>query len=64
MNKPTFRYNNNGVKSSSDQYRNIKGVHYVCYTSNPDMFEEVIKELKEKGLKTKIIKDELYVEEK
>ena len=64
MNKPTFRYNNNGVKSSSDQYRNIKGVHYICYTSNPSIFEEVKKESKEKGLKTKIIKGELYVEKK
>lgn len=60
--KPTFRYNNYGVKSSSDQYRNIKGVHYVCYTSNPDAFEEVRKESKEKGLKVRIINGEMYVE--
>lgn len=64
MNKPTFRYNNNGVKSSCDQYRNIKGVHYIHYTSNPLMFEQIKSEMKEKGRKIKMIKGELYVEEK
>ena len=64
MNKPTFKYNNNGVKSSCDQYRNIKGVHYICWTSDPSVFEEEKKWAKERGLKTKIIKGELYVEKK
>ena len=33
-----------------------------CYTSNPDAFEEVRKESKEKGLKVRIINGEMYVE--
>lgn len=64
MNKPTFKFNNNGVKSSSDLYRNINGVHYVCWTSNPSEFANEIAIAKEQGLKTKIIKDELFIEKK
>jgi len=60
--KPSFKFNSNSVKSSSDQYRNIKGVHYICYTSNPLEFDKVRAEAKEKGLKTKIIKGEMFIE--
>jgi len=64
MNKPTFSYNNYGVKSSMDTYRNIGGVHYSHEASDPSTFEKVIIEAKEKGLKIKMIKGELYVEKK
>jgi len=62
--KPSFRYNGYGVKSSGDQYRNINGVHYVCYSADPDNIPGYIKEAQANGLKTKIIKGELYVEDK
>lgn len=62
--KPTFRQNNYGVKSSSDIYRNIKGIHYVHFTSNPANFSQAIEDAKIEGLKTKIIKDELFIEKK
>lgn len=62
--KPTYRKNSYGVKSSSDMYRNIKGVHYVQWTSNPGDFAKYTEEAKNDGLKTKIIKGELFVEEK
>jgi len=62
MNKPTFSYNNYGVKSSCDTYRNIGGVHYTQWTSDPGEFKKSIIEAKANGLKTKIIKGELYVE--
>jgi hypothetical protein len=62
--KPTFQQNNYGVKSSSDMYRNIKGVHFVHYTSNPSEFEKIKLEAKKDGLKFKLIKDELFVEKK
>jgi len=64
MNKPTFSYNNYGVKSSKDTYRNIGGVHYSHETSDTSNFEEAMIEAKEKGLKIKMIKGELYVEKK
>lgn len=63
-NKPTFRQNNYGIKSSSDMYRNIKGIHYIHYTSDPSEFGNAKEEAKQKGLKTKIIKDELFIESK
>lgn len=62
--KPTFEYNTNGVKSSCDTYRNIKGVHFVHYTSNPSEFEEVRIDAKKQGLKVRIINEEMYVEQK
>lgn len=64
MEKPTFRQNSYGIKSSSDMYRNIKGVHYIHATSNSDLFNEVREEAKKEGLKTKLIKDELFIEKK
>lgn len=62
--KPTFKYNDCGVKSSCDQYRNIKGVHYICWTSDPGMFDEEKEWAKKECLRTKMIKGELYVEKK
>lgn len=62
--KPTFRRNGNGVKSSSDMYRNINGIHYVQLTSNPDSFEEAKLYGIKNGLKVKVIKDELFIEKR
>lgn len=62
--KPTFKKNNYGVKSSCDMYRNINGIHYIHYTSNPDDFEKVKAEAKKDGLKTKMINNELFIEKK
>ena len=62
--KTAFTYNQNGVKSSCDMYRNIKGVHYTQWTSNPSEFAKEKQIAKEKGLKTKIIKGELFVEKR
>ena len=60
--KIPFEFNKYGVKDSCFQYRNINGVHYQCYASDPETFDGVIKEAKEKGLRYKIIKGELYLE--
>ncbi|CDV96336.1 Hypothetical protein DPCES_5338 [Desulfitobacterium hafniense] len=62
--KPTFKFNSDGVKSSCDQYRNIDGIHYECYASDPGTFDEVRAEAKQKGLKCRMIKGELYREVK
>lgn len=43
-------------------YRNIKGVHFVQWTSNPADFEKEKQYAKEKGLKTKMINGELFIE--
>lgn len=64
MTKISFSYNNYGVKSSCDQYRNIKGVHYKCWTSDVSTFEHEKKEAKKNGLKYKIINEEFYLEKK
>jgi hypothetical protein len=60
--KPSFKYNSNGVKSSIDQYRNINGIHYQCWTWDNTIFEEEKRKAKELNLKCKIIKGELYRE--
>lgn len=62
--KPISNFNTHGVKDSCNQYRNIKGKHYICMTSDPNLFEEVRREAKEKGLSTRIIKGEIYLEVK
>jgi len=60
--KKPFRFNNNGVKDSCDMYRNIKGVHYEQLTADGGLFEELKAEAKSKGLRTKIIVGELFIE--
>ena len=62
--KPSFKYNSNGVKDSTDQYRNINGKHYVCWTSDVSIFEEEKTKAASEGLSCKIIKGELYREVK
>ena len=60
--KTTFTYNQNRVKNSCDMYRNIKGVHYTQWTADTSAFEEGKEYAKSKGLKTKIINGELFME--
>ena len=62
--KSAFKYNNNGVKDSIDQYRNIKGIHYECWTSDNNIFEQEKAKAKELNLKCRVIKGELYMEVK
>ncbi len=62
--KPTFKLNNYGVKASSDMYRNIKGVHYTHFTSNPSEFSKAKESASNGGLKKKNIKGELFIESK
>lgn len=62
--KPKSERNDYGVKSSSDCYRNINGIHFECYTSNSDDFDRIKKEAKELGLKVRLINGELYREVK
>lgn len=62
--KPTFKYNGYGVKSSSDMFRNIKGVHYVQWTSDASAFDEERAKAKQQGLRTRIINGELFIEKK
>ncbi len=50
------------LKHSSKMYRNIKGRRYEQYTSNPDLFQHCKEAAKNLGLKTKIIKGELFIE--
>jgi len=56
--------NKHGVKDSCNQYRNINGVFYECYATDPCNFEAAIKECNELGLKYKIIKTQLFRERK
>jgi len=62
--KPTFRYNKYGIKDSFDQYRNIGGVFFEFYSADQSTFAAIIEEAKRLGLKTRIIKHELYREKK
>ena len=62
--KKSFNFNRYGVKESTDQYRNIKGVHFIHWTSDTSIFAKEKSLAKIKGLKTRIIKGELYIEKK
>ena len=61
-----YEKNNNGFKDSCDCYRNImiKGVKtkFIQWTQNPDEFENEKQYAKNKGLKTRIINGELFIE--
>jgi hypothetical protein len=61
-NKSRFVYNQSGVKSSCDCYRNINGIHYECWTSDNARFNEFIVLAKKEKLKYKIIKYDLFIE--
>ncbi len=60
--KPTFRYNSSGVKSSIDQYRNINGIHYICWTSDPEAIPDFKQYCKALSIKYRVAGGELYVE--
>lgn len=60
----TNKRNALGVKDSINQYRNIGGVFFRCWTSDPSTFEAERTEAKRLGLKTRMINGELYREEK
>lgn len=54
------------LKEHSKQYRNIKGVRYICWSADSGEnwdFAECKQEAKEKGLKYRIIEDQFYIEE-
>lgn len=58
--------NENGVKDSTNCYRNIKlkgiKVFFEHWTSDPSNFESERKTAKNEGLRTRIINGELYRE--
>lgn len=56
--------NQYGVKNSCDMYRNIKGVRYEQATADSSQFETVKLEAKNKGLKTRMIVGEMFIEVK
>jgi len=53
-----------GKKDSYYQYRNIGEKHYICWASDPSLFDEAINECKKLGLDYKIIGTQLFREEK
>lgn len=52
------------LKQSINQYRNINGTRYECYTTNADEFDKCKAECKEERLKYRIIEDQFYKEVK
>lgn len=50
------------LKFSDKQYRNIGGVRFECFASNPDDFEKTISEAKNRFLKYRRIDEQLYIE--
>jgi hypothetical protein len=60
--RQTFRYNKFGLKDSVDQYRNVGGKHYICWTSDVSIFNSEKEKAKQEGLSCRIIKGELYKE--
>ena len=59
--KPGFKFNPAGVKSSSDRYRNIKGVHYMTWTSDSIEQDRLKPLLKKQGIKFKIIDHDMFI---
>lgn len=51
-------------KHSTEIYRTIKGVKFTQETSNPDEFERLKNECKEKGLRFRIVNGEFLKEAK
>lgn len=56
------RRNASGVKDSCDQYRNIGGVRFECWTADSAEFYRERKEAKALGLRTRMIDGQLYRE--
>jgi len=55
----TNKRNQHGVKNSCDQYRTIKGEHYIQWTSDFD--EKMVAEYRVAGVKVRIIGGEMYI---
>ena len=51
-------------KQSYKMYRNIKGVRFIQWTSDPSYFEQSKKEARKNNLKFRIINNEFFVENK
>lgn len=47
-------------KQSPKQYRNIDGVRFEHYASDPSEFKEIKYSLKLQGIKTRVVKGQLY----
>jgi len=60
--KTKFTYNTKGLKNSTDRYRNIKGICYKHYSSNPSCFTDEIVKADQLNLKHMIINNELFIE--
>ena len=52
----------NALKQSDNQYRNISGKHFECYTADPSQFARAKKECKAAGLSYRIIDQQFYRE--
>lgn len=50
------------LKQSINQYRNINGIKFICYTSDPSLFKTLKKECKEKNIKYRIIDFQFYIQ--
>ena len=50
------------LKKSINQYRNLGGKLYICWTANLAIFDEEIAKAKKNNLSYRIIKDQLYIE--
>lgn len=50
------------LKQSDNQYRNISGKHFECYTSDPSQFDKSKKDCKAAGLSYRIIDSQFYRE--
>jgi hypothetical protein len=59
-----MRRNKHNLKDSYDKYRNIGGVHFESWTSDPAVYEDERQKAKAEGLKVKVIAGELYREKK
>ena len=52
------------LKHSIDQYRNIKGKRFICWTASEDLFKNEINRAKSNGLSYRVIDGQLYIEQK
>ncbi len=52
------------LKLSANQYRNIKGTHFICWCFNSNEFAAEKAKCRALGLKTRIIDGQLYIEKK
>lgn len=50
------------VKHHSEQYRNLNGKYFQCWTANQEVFEQEIAEFKTENRAYRIIEGQLYRE--